>query len=316
MEKGAPIYIAGHTGLIGSAMMRLLSKRGFCNVIVRSHKVLDLTDSNAVEQFFDRHTPQYVVLAAGKVGGILENQAHPADFLTTNLSIQLNVLSSALRAGAKKTILFGSSCMYPRKTEQPMPESALLSGVPEQTSLAYAMAKLVGVQMCHAYNQECGEKRFLPVIPNSVYGPNDNFDLDSAHVLAALMRRIHEAHLKDAKTVCLWGSGQTRREFIHANDVARACLLLMTEDTRGLDFPLNIGVGKDYSISDLAKIISDVVGFKGKIEWDLGRPEGAPQKLLNIRRFQDQLGWTASISLENGINETYEWFKSNRGNAW
>ena len=310
MEKGAPIYIAGHTGLIGSAMMRLLTERGFDNLIVCPHKVLDLTDSNAVEQFFDRHTPQYVVLAAGKVGGILENQAHPADFLTTNLSIQLNVLSSALRAGAKKTILFGSSCMYPREADQPMSEAALLSGIPEPTSLAYAIAKLTGVQMCLAYNEQVGEQRFLPVIPNSVYGPNDDFNIESAHVLSALVHRLHLARSSDAQTLALWGTGSPRREFIHADDVAAACLMLLDSDTTRLDLPLNLGVGYDCSIKELAEKIARIVGFNGTIEWDPTKPDGAPRKLLDSSRMYN-FGWRPVVNLNDGLHSTYRWFLEN-----
>ena len=314
MEKGAPIYIAGHTGLIGSAMMRLLTERGFDNLIVCPHEILDLTDSNAVEQFFDRHTPQYVVLAAGKVGGILENQAHPADFLTANLSIQLNVLSSALRTGAKKTILFGSSCMYPREAVQPMSEAALLSGIPEPTSLAYAIAKLAGVQMCLAYNQKVGEQRFLPVIPNSVYGPNDNFDIESAHVLAALIHRFHLARSSDARSLTLWGTGTPRREFIHADDVAAACVMLLENDTSRLRLPLNLGVSHDYSISELAKEIAEEVGFHGVINWDETKPDGAPRKLLDSSRIYD-FGWRPVVCLRDGLGSTYRWFLENRLNS-
>ena len=310
MDKGAPIYIAGHTGLIGSAMMRLLTERGFDNLIVCPHEVLDLTDSNAVKQFFDRHTPQYVVLAAGKVGGILENQAHPADFLTANLSIQLNVLSSALRAGVKKTILFGSSCMYPREADQPMSEAALLSGIPEPTSLAYAIAKLTGVQMCLAYNEQVGEQRFLPVIPNSVYGPNDDFNIESAHVLSALVHRLHVARSSKAQSLTLWGTGSPRREFIHADDVAAACLMLLDSDTTRLDLPLNLGVGYDCSIKELAEKIARVVGFDGTIEWDSTKPDGALRKLLDSRRMSN-FGWRPVVNLHDGLHSTYRWFLEN-----
>lgn len=310
MEKDAPIYIAGHTGLIGSAMMRLLTERGFDNLIVCPHEVLDLTDPNAVEQFFGRHTPQYVVLAAGKVGGILENQAHPADFLTTNLSIQLNVLSSALRAGVKKTIFFGSSCMYPREADQPMPEAALLSGIPEPTSLAYAIAKLAGVQMCLAYNKQIGEQRFLPIIPNSVYGPNDDFNIESAHVLSALVHRLHLARSSNAQSLTLWGTGSPRREFIHADDVAVACLMLLDSDTTRLDLPLNLGVGYDCSIKELAEKIARVVGFDGTIKWDSTKPDGAPRKLLDSRRMSN-FGWRPVVNLNDGLHSTYRWFLEN-----
>ena len=310
MEKGAPIYIAGHKGLIGSAIMRLLSERGFSNLVVCPRDVLDLTDPNAVKQFFDRHTPQYVVLAAGKVGGILENKTLPADFLTTNLSIQLNVLSSALRAGVKKTIFFGSSCMYPRDAHQPMSEAALLSGIPEPTSLPYAIAKLAGLQMCLAYNQQLGEQRFLPVIPNSVYGPNDDFNFESAHVLSALIHRLHLAGSSNAQSLFLWGTGSPRREFIHADDVAAACLLLLESDTTRIDLPLNLGVGYDCSIKELAEKIARVVGFNGTIEWDPTKPDGTPRKLLDSSRMYN-FGWSPVVTLNDGLHSTYRWFLEN-----
>jgi GDP-L-fucose synthase len=307
MEKKAPIYIAGHTGLIGSAMMRLLSVRGFENIITAPHGETDLTNSNEVEHFFDKYSPHYVVLAAGRVGGILENQACPADFLTTNLSIQLNVLSAAFRTGVRKTIFFGSSCMYPRESSQPMPEAALLCGVPERTSLAYAIAKLAGVQQCLSYNQQLDEARFLPVIPNSVYGPNDNFDTRSGHVLSTLIQRLHSARTSGLKVVTLWGTGSPRREFIHADDVATACLTLLEADTTSLTLPINLGVGHDYSIKELAEAIAKLVGFDGTIEWDSTKPDGAPRKLLNSSRMYN-LGWRPVVNFHDGLRSTYEWF--------
>ena len=230
MKKNSRIYLAGHSGLIGSAVMRALEVAGFNDVITASHSQLELTDSLAVNEFFDSVRPEYVVLAAGRVGGIVENQTYPADFLTTNLAIQLNVLQASHRIGVCRLILFASSCMYPRQCPQPMPESALFTGHPEPTSLAYAVAKLAGMQMCLAYNQQYGEIRFIPLIPNSAFGPNDNFDPNSGHVLSALIRRIHEAKLTNAPALKLWGSGDPRREFIHADDIASACLTLLDND--------------------------------------------------------------------------------------
>jgi len=312
VEKASSIYVAGHTGLIGSAVLRLLKKMGFKNIIVAPHDQLELIDSIAVEQFFRKYSPQYVVLAAGRVGGILENSMYPAEMITSNLSIQLNVLRAAFHAGVRKTIFFGSSCMYPRDSVQPMPEAALLNGVPEQSSLSYAVAKLAGVQMCLAFNQQLGEQRFIPIIPNSVYGPNDNFDLTSAHVLAALLRRIHEAHQAGLDRVTLWGTGKPRREFIHADDVARACLVLLSHGKSELHLPLNFGLGVDYSIGELSEIISEIVGFKGQIEWDHSKPEGASRKLLDCRRAREELGWSASVPLFDGLVSTYSWFKLNK----
>lgn len=307
MHKTDKIYIAGHTGLIGSSVVRRLQREGYGNLLMVGHEDLELTDSKAVDRFFDQHHPAYVILAAGKVGGIVENQTYPADFMVKNLSVQLNVLTAAHRTGVRKLLLFASSCMYPRECPQPMPESALLSGIPEPTSLAYAISKMAGMQMCLAYNKQYGEQRFIPVIPNSVFGPHDNFDPESGHVLSALIRRFHEAHASGAESLLLWGSGSPRREFIHADDVAAACLMLLSQDTTALSLPLNIGSGKDYSIKELAKIIARVVGYKGGVQWDTSKPDGAPRKLLDSSRMQ-AFGWYPSESFEDGIAGTYRWY--------
>jgi GDP-L-fucose synthase len=310
MTKLPSIYVAGHQGLIGSAVLRLAIEYGHYRVITATRQELDLTDKHAVDNFFDTHTPDYVVVAAGKVGGIRENQANPAHFLTTNLSIQLNVLSAAFRKGARKTLFFGSSCMYPRDAHQPMSEAALLSGIPEPTSLPYAIAKLAGLQMCLAYNQQIGEQRFLPVIPNSVYGPNDDFNFESAHVLSALIHRLHLAVSSKAKSLTLWGTGSPRREFIHADDVAAACLMLLESDTARIDLPLNLGVGHDCSIQELAEKIARVVGFNGTIEWDPTKPDGAPRKLLDSSRMYN-FGWRPVVNFNDGLHSTYRWFLEN-----
>ena len=307
MDKTSRIYVAGHTGLIGSAVKRSLERSGFSNVITESHRDLELTDSFSVDSFFDSVKPEFAVLAAGRVGGIVENQTYPADFMSTNLAIQLNVLRAAHRVGVRKLILFASSCMYPRECPQPMQESALFSGYPESTSLAYAVSKLAGMQMCLAYNQQYGEKRFIPVIPNSAYGPNDNFDPKSGHVLSALIRRFHEAKETKASSVTLWGSGNPRREFIHADDIAEACLVLLQGDTSQLQFPLNLGTGKDYSIRELAENIANVVGYTGKLEWDTSKPDGAPRKLLDSSRLL-AFGWHPSVDLASGLKSTYQWY--------
>jgi GDP-L-fucose synthase len=307
MDKSSRIYVAGHNGLIGSAVKRALERGSFSNVITASHLDLELTDAQAVESFFSNVRPEYVVLAAGRVGGIVANQSYPADFLSSNLAIQLNVLSAAHRAGVRKLILFASSCMYPRQCPQPMPETALFSGLLEPTSLAYAVSKLAGMQMCISFNQQYGEKRFIPVIPNSAYGPNDNFQPESGHVLSALIRRFHEAKEAKAPSIKLWGSGNPRREFIHADDIAAACLSLLEGDTSQLQFPLNLGTGKDFSIRELAETIANIVGYYGKLEWDTSKPDGAPQKLLDSSRLL-AFGWRPKVEFTTGLQSTYQWY--------
>lgn len=307
MNSDSSIYVAGHTGLIGSALVRRLTHAGYGKLVTRTHDELDLTDGAAVDDFFATAHIDHVVLAAGRVGGIVENQTYPADFMNTNLAIQLNVLRAAHRAGVRKLILFASSCMYPKECPQPMPESALLSGRPEPTSLAYAISKLAGMQMCLAYNQQYGEQRFIPLIPNSAFGPNDNFDPKSGHVLSALIRRFHEARTVGSPSVTLWGSGLPRREFIHADDIADACIDLLAGDTSTLLFPLNVGTGEDLSIRELAEQVADVVGYDGKIEWDTSKPDGAPRKLLDSSRLLS-FGWKPKVNFRAGLRATYDWY--------
>jgi len=310
MNKTDKIYVAGHTGLIGSAIVRRLQSEGYVNLLLAGHADLELTDAAAVDSFFDEHTPDFVVMAAGRVGGIIENKTYPADFMNANLAIQLNVLKAAHRAGVQKLILFASSCMYPRECPQPMAETALLSGHPEPTSLAYAISKLAGMQMCLAYNQQYGEQRFIPVIPNSAFGPNDNFDPKSGHVLSSLIRRFHEARESGAESITLWGSGTPRREFIHSNDIADACIALLAGDTSTLEFPLNLGTGKDVSIRELAEVIARVIGYSGVIEWDVSKPDGAPRKLLDSSRLS-AFGWQPVVDFEDGLKDTYQWYLDN-----
>lgn len=310
MNKADKIFVAGHAGLIGSAVVRGLKSKGYVNLLLKSHADLELTDAVAVDQYFDDHSPDYVVLAAGRVGGIVENKTYPADFLNANLAIQLNVLKAAHRAGVKKLILFASSCMYPRECPQPMAETALLSGLPEPTSLAYAISKLAGMQMCLAYNQQYGEKRFIPVIPNSAFGPNDNFDPQSGHVLSSLIRRFHEARETGVASLTLWGSGKPRREFIHADDIADACIALLSGNTDPLVLPLNLGTGKDFSIRELAETIARVIGYSGSIEWDTDKPDGAPRKLLDSSRLRN-FGWQPVVDFEDGLKDTYQWYLDN-----
>jgi GDP-L-fucose synthase len=310
MKTSNSIYVAGHRGLIGSALVRRLQAEGYENLLLPDHADLELIDALAVDSFFDEYQPEYVLLAAGRVGGIVENQTYPADFINVNLAIQLNVLRAAQRIGVKKLILFGSSCMYPCECPQPMPEEFLLSGKPEPTSLAYAISKLAGLQMCLAYNKQYGEQRFIPVIPNSAYGPNDNFDPKAGHVLSVLIRRFHEAKTTGADSITLWGSGNPRREFIHADDIADACLWLLSNDVSALELPVNIGVGQDYSIRELAESIAHVIGYSGKIEWDTTKPDGAPRKLLDSARMH-ALGWKAAVNFEEGLKNTYDWYLAN-----
>ncbi len=304
--------MAGHTGLIGSAVKLALVRRGFLNLITSSHHELELSDAKEVDRFFDQTNPEYVVLAAGRVGGIVENQTYPADFININLAIQLNVLRAAHRTRVRKLIFFGSSCMYPRDCLQPMSEDALHSGYLEPTSLAYAVSKLAGMQICLAYNQQYGEKRFIPVIPNSAYGPNDNFDISSGHVLPVLIRRFHEAKRSKVQSITLWGTGRPRREFIHSQDIAEACLTLLGGDTSQLKFPLNVGAGKDLAICELAETIATVVGYTGKIEWDTTKPDGAPRKILDSSRIFD-FGWRPEMDFTVGLRTTYQWYLDSIG---
>ena len=310
MDKSDKIFVAGHNGLIGSALVRHLQSEGYCNLLLANHADLELTDSRTVDVFFDKHLPDYVVLAAGRVGGIIENQVYPADFMNTNLAIQLNVLKAAHRTGVRKLILFASSCMYPRECQQPMAETTLLSGHPEPTSLAYAVSKLAGMQMCLAYNQHYGEQRFIPVIPNSVFGPNDNFDPESGHVLSSLVSRFHEARLTGAPSLTLWGSGTPRREFVHADDVAAACITLLASNTCMLELPVNLGSGRDFSICELAEAVARVIGYTGTIKWDTTKPDGAPRKLLDSSRIR-AFGWQPAVDFEEGLKETYRWYLNN-----
>lgn len=314
MKKDARIFLAGHTGLIGSAMLRRFKGDNYSQILTLPRSQLDLQDATRVASFFEETRPEYVVLAAGRVGGIIENQTYPADFMDENIAIQSNVLKAAHKVGVTKLILFGSSCMYPRECPQPMAEDMLLSGKLEPTSLAYAISKLAGVHMCLAYNKQYGEQRFIPVIPNSAYGPNDNFNSQSGHVLSSLLCRFHEAKVRRLDAVTLWGSGSPRREFVHADDIADACMYLLQQNVSALEFPLNIGVGTDISIKELAEMIADIVGYKGLLEWDGTKPDGAPRKMLDSARFRE-LGWAPEVNIEEGIERTYKWYLANVANA-
>ncbi|HWV44737.1 MAG TPA: GDP-L-fucose synthase [Nitrospira sp.] len=307
LTHDASIYVAGHAGLIGSAVVRRLERDGYRMLITRRRSELELQNSRQVSRFFEEVHPEYVILAAGRVGGIMENQTFPADFMDENMAVQLNVLKAARKVGVRRLIFFGSSCMYPKNCSQPMAEDALLSGKPEPTSLPYAISKLAGTYLCLAYNKQDHDTRFIPVIPNSAYGPHDNFDPKSAHVLSALMARFHQAKVSGAESVVLWGSGSPRREFIHASDIADACVHLLNQADLAVEFPLNIGVDQDVSIKELAELIAEVVGYKGGVEWDRTKPDGAPRKLLDSERIRS-LGWKPTVTLAEGIAATYRWY--------
>jgi len=316
MNKNSLIYVAGHKGLVGSAIVRKLQSEGYSNLFVRSHKELDLMRQAEVEAFFKTEKPEYVFLAAAKVGGILANNTYPAEFIYQNLLVESNVIHSAYEAGARKLLFLGSSCIYPRDCPQPMKEEYLLSGKLEPTNEPYAIAKIAGIKMCESYNRQYGT-RFISVMPTNLYGPGDNFDLETSHVLPALIRKFHEAKASDKsrvtsdkwtsdeKGVTLWGTGTPRREFLHVDDFADACVFLMNH-YEGSEI-INIGVGKDISISELAELIKEIVGFKGAIHYDRSKPDGTPRKLLDVNKLK-ALGWQARIPLREGIEMTYRWY--------
>jgi GDP-L-fucose synthase len=298
------IYVAGHRGLVGSALVRRLHAEGATTLLLRTREELDLTDAAAVDGFFRETRPQYVFLAAAKVGGIVANDTYPADFIRDNLAIQLNVIDAAHRHGAEKLLFLGSSCVYPKHAPQPMQEEHLLTGPLEPTNEAYAIAKIAGIKMCEAYRRQYGA-RFISVMPANLYGPHDNFDLETSHVLPAMIRRFHEAKQAGAPAVTLWGTGTPRREFLHVDDLADACVHLMRHhDSAEL---VNVGWGRDISIRELAELVARVVGYGGRVEWDSSRPDGTPRKLLSTSRLEG-LGWRAGIGLEEGVRRTYGWF--------
>jgi GDP-L-fucose synthase len=304
MKKNAKIYVAGHRGLVGSAIMRKLKKEGYNNLVYRTSSELDLRRQEKVEEFFGEEKPEYVILAAAKVGGIQANDTYSAEFLYDNLMIETNVIEAAYQNDVKKLLFLGSSCIYPKFADQPMKEDYLLSGKLESTNEGYAVAKITGIKLCEHYNKQYGTN-FISAMPTNLYGPNDNFDLETSHVLPALIRKFHEAKINDEDEVVIWGTGKPRREFLHVDDLADALLFLMN-DYNGDQF-VNVGVGKDISILELAKLIKGIVGFEGDIVNDLSKPDGTPRKLLDVTRLND-LGWEAQISLEEGIRDTYQWF--------
>ncbi len=306
MNKGKKIFVAGHKGLVGSAIVRALQKQGYDNLITRTRQELDLLDNVAVESFFKNEKPEYIFLAAAKVGGIMANSTYPADFIYQNLVVQNNVIHNAYVNGVKKLLFLGSSCIYPRNCPQPIKEEYFMTGPLEPTNGAYAIAKIAGITMCQSYNKQYGTN-FISLMPTNLYGPNDNFDLESSHVLPALIRKFHEAKIGNKKEMTLWGTGTPKREFLHVDDLAEACVFLMKNynDTK----IINVGTGEDITIKDLAETIKKIVGYAGKIIWDASKPDGMPRKLLDVSKI-NTLGWRYEINLETGVRTTYEWFKT------
>ena len=304
MELSSKIFIAGHRGMVGSAIWRELDARGYRHLIGKSRKELDLLDQGAVARFMEIERPDYVFLAAAKVGGIQANNSQPAPFLFENLQLQNNIIHSAHKAGVKKLFFLGSSCIYPRLAPQPLKEEYLLSGPLEPTNEWYAIAKIAGVKMCQAYRKQYGAD-FISAMPTNLYGPNDNFDLNNSHVLPALIRKFHEAKTDGRSEVLCWGTGSPRREFLYVDDLARACLFLMANYSE--ENFINVGTGVDVTIRELSEIVSGVIGFKGKIAWDPSKPDGTPRKLLDVTRLS-ALGWKPQVELEAGIRLAYEAF--------
>ena len=308
MKPESLIFVAGHRGLVGSAIVRRLQTRGFHNLLLRSHAELDLTCQAAVERFFAECRPEYVFLAAAKVGGILANDSRPAEFLRDNIAIQTNVIDAACRQGTKKLLFLGSSCIYPKHAPQPINEECLLTGPLEPTNEWYAVAKISGLKMCQAYNRQYGFAA-ISAMPTNLYGPGDNFNLTDSHVLPALMRKMHDAKERGEQEVDIWGTGTPRREFLHVDDLADACLFLM-QRYAGEQW-VNVGCGSDISIADLAALVAHTVGYAGRLKFDVTRPDGTPRKLLDISRLR-ALGWAPGIGLEAGIAGTYQWFLEHR----
>jgi GDP-L-fucose synthase len=304
MDKNSRIYVAGHRGLVGSAIIRKLSADGYTNIITRTSKELDLREQGAVREFFAAEQPDYVFLAAARVGGILANDSYPADFLYQNLMIEANVIESSRVNGVKKLLCLGSTCIYPKLAPQPLKEEYLLTGPLEPTNEWYAVAKIAGIKLCQAYQRQYGCK-FISAMPTNLYGPEDNFDLESSHVMPALIRKFHEARVNSQPTVTVWGTGKPLREFLHVDDCADACVYLMRHYD-GEDI-INIGVGTDLPISELAARVGEVVGYQGRIVYDTSRPDGTPRKLVDVSRI-NALGWRARISLPDGLAATYAWF--------
>jgi len=313
LRPQALIYVAGHRGMVGAAIVRHLQANGFTNLITRTHAQLDLTSQAAVHEFFAETKPDYVVLAAAKVGGIHANDTYPAEFIYQNLIIEANVIHQAWQAGVDRLLFLGSSCIYPKNAHQPMDEAELLTSTLEPTNEPYAIAKIAGIKLCESYNRQYGT-HYRSVMPTNLYGPGDNFHTENSHVIPALMRRIHEAKQNNQETVDIWGTGNARREFLHVDDMAAACVHVMgldnavyAEHTDPMLSHINVGTGSDLSIRELAELIQGVVGFKGRLEFDAGKPDGTARKLLDTTRLNN-LGWSPCITLKNGLETTYQWF--------
>ncbi|OIQ86539.1 GDP-L-fucose synthase [mine drainage metagenome] len=314
MHRDSKIFVAGHRGLVGSALVRALTRLGYHNLLLRTHAELDLGDQDSVRTFFAEQRPDVVLLAAAKVGGILANNCYPADFIRENLAIQSNVIDQAWTHGVSELLFLGSSCIYPKACPQPIHEEYLLTGALEPTNRPYALAKIAGIEMCHAYNRQYGT-RYIAAMPTNLYGPNDNYDLQNSHVLPALIRKMHEAKLRGDATVTVWGTGTPRRELLHSDDMADACVFLLESDPQRLSSlfneeapPLvNIGSGTDLSIAELAHLVREVVGFGGQLVFDHSKPDGTLRKLMDVSRMR-ALGWEASIALRDGVASVYESF--------
>jgi GDP-L-fucose synthase len=310
MDKAAKIYVAGHRGLVGSALVKRLREGGYANLVLRTSKELDLRRQSDVEAFFERERPEYVFLAAAKVGGILANSTYKAEFIYDNIMIAANVIDGSYRSGVKKLLNLGSSCIYPKLARQPLKEEYLLTGLLEPTNEPYAVAKIAAIKLCRYYNEQYGTN-FISVMPTNVYGPGDNFDLETSHVLPALIRKFHEAKAQGKPSVTIWGSGEPYREFLHVGDLADACVFLMERyGYHEIGEFINIGTCRDIRIRDLAVLIKGIVGYQGEIEYDRSKPDGTPKKLLDVSRMR-ALGWEARTSLEEGIKITYEFFLNN-----
>ena len=316
MNKASKIYIAGHRGLVGSAIVKNLQSKGYTNLVYRTHKELDLLGANAVKAFFEEEKPEYVILAAAKVGGIVANNTYRADFIYENLQIQNNVIHQSYLSGVKKLLFLGSTCIYPKNAPQPMKEESLLTSELEYTNEPYAIAKIAGIKMCESYNLQY-DTNFISVMPTNLYGPNDNFDLETSHVLPALLRKVHEAKLNNEPKVEIWGSGKPRREFLYSEDMADACVFLLEnrnfQDTYKdnqkeiRNTHINIGTGKDISIKELAKIIQKIVGYGGELYFNTSKPDGTMVKLTDPSKL-NALGWKYSVELEEGIRRVYKWY--------
>ena len=313
LKSNDKIYVAGHRGMVGSAIVRRLNASGYHNIVTRTHAELDLTNQQAVSDFFKSEKPDYVVLAAAKVGGIHANNTYPADFIYQNLVMEANVVHQAWANGVQNLLFLGSSCIYPKLAEQPMREDSLLTGTLEPTNEPYALAKIAGIKLCESYNRQHGT-RYRSVMPTNLYGPGDNFDLQNSHVIPALMRKFHEAKESSQASVEVWGTGNAKREFLHVDDMAKACVFVMeldektyADNTQPMLSHINVGTGEDLTIRELAELIKSVTGFQGEIVFNTDKPDGAPRKLLDVSRLKN-MGWSPTIGLEEGLHTTYDWF--------